>query len=242
MTMNMHDEIAIVTGASRGLGLALSHALARYGAKVAMLARDEDALTRAAREVGEHGEVLAIAVDIGDPSQTPSIAARVAARFGPATIVVHNASTLGAVPLQLLADTDPRVFASTMATNLIGPFALSHAVVGSMVLRGHGTLVHISSDAAVEPYPRWGAYAVSKAGLDHLARIWAAELDGTGVRVLAIDPGEMDTQMHADAIPDADRGALARPSDVAARIVALLGRRERALPVRVQAADIEVTA
>lgn len=239
--MDIRNEVALITGASRGLGFALAQSLARHGAKVAMVARDEDALARAAREVGMDGEVLAIAADVGDATQAPSIAARVAARFGPTTLLVHNASTLGAVPLQLLADTDPRTFAATLATNLTGPFALTHAVIGAMVLRGHGTLVHVSSDAAIEAYPRWGAYAVSKAGLDHLARTWAAELEGTGVRVLAIDPGEMDTQMHADAIPDADRATLARPSEVAARIVALLRRRDRGLTVRVRAADGEVT-
>jgi NAD(P)-dependent dehydrogenase (short-subunit alcohol dehydrogenase family) len=88
-----------------------------------------------------------------------------------------------------------------------------------MVLRGWGTFVFISSDAAVEAYPTWGAYGASKAALDHLGRIWAEELAGTGVRVVAVDPGEMDTRMHADAVPDADRSALASPDDVARRIV-----------------------
>jgi NAD(P)-dependent dehydrogenase (short-subunit alcohol dehydrogenase family) len=82
--------------------------------------------------------------------------------------------------------------------------------------------VHVSSDAATSPYPRWGAYSAAKAAQDHLSRILAAELDGTGVRILAVDPGEMDTVMHADAIPDADRGTLARPADVAAAIVGMI--------------------
>jgi NAD(P)-dependent dehydrogenase (short-subunit alcohol dehydrogenase family) len=97
-----------------------------------------------------------------------------------------------------------------------------------MALRGAGTVVHISSDAAVEPYPTWGAYGISKAAQDHLSRILAAELQGTGVRVLAVDPGEMDTVMHAAAIPDADRATLARPSEVAARIVQMVEHPDRA--------------
>jgi NAD(P)-dependent dehydrogenase (short-subunit alcohol dehydrogenase family) len=83
-------------------------------------------------------------------------------------------------------------------------------------------VVFVSSDAAVEGYPTWGAYGASKAGLDQLARVWAAELAGTGVRVVSIDPGDMDTPMHAAAIPDADPASLRRPEDVAARIAELL--------------------
>jgi NAD(P)-dependent dehydrogenase (short-subunit alcohol dehydrogenase family) len=91
-----------------------------------------------------------------------------------------------------------------------------------MVLRGRGLVVHLSSDAATHAYPTWGPYGASKAALDHLARVWAAELAGTGVRFLGVDPGEMDTQMHADAIPDADRAALARPEAVASKLVAMI--------------------
>jgi len=83
-------------------------------------------------------------------------------------------------------------------------------------------VVHVSSDAATSAYPRWGAYGVSKAALDHLARIWAAELSGSGVRFYSIDPGEMDTAMHAAALPEADPASLARPEEVAARIVSFL--------------------
>jgi NAD(P)-dependent dehydrogenase (short-subunit alcohol dehydrogenase family) len=97
-----------------------------------------------------------------------------------------------------------------------------------MALRGSGVIVHVSSDAAVEPYPRWGAYSVSKAAQDHLSRILAAELEGTGVRVLSVDPGEMDTAMHAAALPDADRETLARPADVAARLVQMIESPARA--------------
>jgi NAD(P)-dependent dehydrogenase (short-subunit alcohol dehydrogenase family) len=112
--------------------------------------------------------------------------------------------------------------------NLVGPFRLSKVVAGSMALRRRGVVVNLSSDAAVEPYPTWGAYAASKAALDHLGRVWAAELAEHGVRVLAVDPGEMDTRMHADAIPDADRSTLADPDDIARRIVAMIETEQRA--------------
>lgn len=211
----------LVSGASRGLGLALAHRAAAAGAAVAMIARDADALAQAAAAVREHGNpVLALVADVAERTRVPAIVAEIAATLGPPSIVIHNASSLGTVPLPLLADTAPEVFDHTFAVNVLAPFRLSHAVVGAMVLAGRGLLVHISSDAAVEAYPRWGAYGASKAALDHLARIWDAELTGTGVASLAIDPGEMDTAMHADAIPDADRSSLQQPDDVAARIVA----------------------
>jgi NAD(P)-dependent dehydrogenase (short-subunit alcohol dehydrogenase family) len=111
-----------------------------------------------------------------------------------------------------------------LEVNLLGPFRLSKAVLGNMLVRGAGLVVHVSSDAATSAYPGWGAYGVSKAALDHLGRIWAAELEGSGVSFVSLDPGEMDTEMHRAALPDADPATLARPADVAARIVRWLGR------------------
>jgi NAD(P)-dependent dehydrogenase (short-subunit alcohol dehydrogenase family) len=109
-----------------------------------------------------------------------------------------------------------------------------------MVLRGRGVVVHVSSDAATSAYPRWGSYGVSKAALDHLNRVWAAELEGTGVRFVSVDPGEMNTRMHADALPEADPATLADPSRVAARIVSLVRREERVPSgARVEAASFE---
>ena len=114
------------------------------------------------------------------------------------------------MPLRLLLDTDCEDLERALAVNLVGPFRLTKALAGPMVLRGRGTIVNITSDAATEAYERWGAYGASKAALEQLGRVWAAELAGTGVRVLTVDPGEMDTRMHADAIPDADRAAAGR--------------------------------
>jgi NAD(P)-dependent dehydrogenase (short-subunit alcohol dehydrogenase family) len=142
---------------------------------------------------------------------------------------VHGASTLGPTPLRLLLDTECEDLDAVLQTNLVGPFRLTKIVAGAMALRGSGVVVHVSSDAAVAAYPRWGAYSVSKAAQDHLNRLWAAELAQTGVRFFSVDPGEMDTEMHAAAMPEADRGALARPEQIArriARLVADAGRLE----------------
>ncbi|HWW92866.1 MAG TPA: SDR family oxidoreductase, partial [Vicinamibacteria bacterium] len=105
-------------------------------------------------------------------------------------------------------------------------FRLTKAVAGAMLVRGRGLVLHISSDAAVVGYPRWGAYGISKAALDHLARIAAAELQGTGVRFLSLDPGEMNTGMHADAVPEADPASLHDPTRVAERILAVIEHAE----------------
>jgi NAD(P)-dependent dehydrogenase (short-subunit alcohol dehydrogenase family) len=127
--------------------------------------------------------------------------------------------------LRLLLDTECEDLAAVLETNLVGPFRLTRVIAGAMALRGSGVVVHVSSDAAVAAYPRWGAYGVSKAALDHLSQSWAVEVPG--VRFFTVDPGEMDTEMHAAAVPDADRSRLARPEDVARRIAHMIADCER---------------
>lgn len=219
----------LITGASRGLGEALARWFAARGARVGMVARSKEALARAAEamKVVSGGAVEIIAADVGDKEATYAIAAAAAERIGPVELLIHCASTLGPLPMPVLLDTACEDLAAVLETNLIGPFRLTKAVLGPMLLHGRGTVVFISSDAAVNGYPRWGAYGVSKAAQDHLARIWAAELEGTGVRFLNIDPGDMNTQMHADAIPDADPATLLDPQVVAERIGVILDQRER---------------
>ena len=221
--MKIQGTGALVTGASRGLGRALAEALAAKGARVAMVARDAGPLADAVATIRARGGIAhAIAGDISDKDAVHKIAGQAQGLVGEIGIAIHNASSLGPVPLRLLLDTECEDLAAVLETNLVGPFRLTKVLAGAMVLRGAGTIVHVSSDAAVEPYPRWGAYGASKAAQDHLARILGAELEGTGVRVIAVDPGEMDTKMHADAVPDADRASLQRPADVAARIVQMI--------------------
>jgi NAD(P)-dependent dehydrogenase (short-subunit alcohol dehydrogenase family) len=225
--MDLRGAAAVVTGGSRGLGAALGEALARRGARVVLVARGGEALeSSVARIRAQGGEAHGLAEDMGDKEAIHRIAGASAALVGPIDLLVHNASTLGPVPLRLLLDTDCEDLEAALAVNLVGPFRLTKAIAGGMALRGRGVVVHVSSDAAVSAYPRWGAYAVSKAALDHLNRTWAAELEGTGVRFLSVDPGEMKTKMHADAIPECDPSTLADPADVAARIVRLIERAE----------------
>ena len=166
--------------------------------------------------------------DLGNKEDIYPLAGAANALVGPIELLIHNASELGPTPLRLLLDTECEDFEHVLGVNLLGPFRLSRVIGGSMALRERGTILHVSSDAAVNAYPNWGAYSVSKAALDHLARLFAAELDARGVRSFSVDPGEMDTRMHAAALPDADPSKLARPAEVAAQIVSLL--RARALP------------
>jgi NAD(P)-dependent dehydrogenase (short-subunit alcohol dehydrogenase family) len=233
--MELKGTSVLVTGGSRGLGAALVHALAREGARVVAVARGKEALeevVNAARAEG--GEVHALVADVADKDATYAIAGSAAALVGPVEVLIHNASTLGALPMPVLLDTECEDLQQVLEVNVVGPFRLTKAVAGSMALRGRGTVVHITSDAAVNAYPGWGAYGVSKAALEHLGRIWGAELEGKGVRFVTVDPGEMDTKMHADAIPDADRASLARPGEVARKIVQVL--KEAAPPARVEVA------
>ena len=221
--MRVEGAAALVTGGSRGLGAALGRELARRKARVVLVARggrDLDAVVADIRASG--GEAHGLVADVGQKDAVHPLVGAAAALVGPLDLLVHDASTLGKVPLRELAETECEELARVLEVNLVGPFRLTKAVVGSMVLRGRGLVIGITSDAGVVGYPRWGAYGVSKAALDHLMRTWAAELEGTGVRFLSLDPGEMDTAMHAEAMPDADRSTLGSPAEVASRVVDLL--------------------
>jgi NAD(P)-dependent dehydrogenase (short-subunit alcohol dehydrogenase family) len=221
--MDLKGKAALVTGASRGLGRALCAELAGAGARVVMVARSAPELEAAAAEIREKGgNVHALAFDVSRKEDVYPLAGAAAALVGPIDLLVHNASALGPTPLRLLLDTDCEDLQRVLETNVVGPFRLSKAIGGSMALRKAGTILHISSDASVNAYERWGAYSVSKAALDHLSRLWAAELGERGVRVLSVDPGEMDTVMHRDALPESDPTTLLRPETVARSIVKIL--------------------
>ncbi len=221
--MELMGKSVLVTGASRGLGRALAEQLAAAGARVVLVARSQSELEQAAQSIrAAGGEAHALAYDVGRKEDIYPLAGAAAALVGPIDLLIHNASNLGPTPLRLLLDTDCEDLSRVLETNLLGPFRMSKAIAGSMALRKTGCIVHISSDASVNAYQHWGAYSVSKAALDHLSRLWAAELAERGVRVLSIDPGEMDTQMHRAALPDADPQALAQPAQVAARILELI--------------------
>lgn len=219
----LREKSVVVTGASQGLGRALAIQLAQQGAKVVLVARQATRLEQVVQEIRAQGGIaFGIAADVGDKESIYPIVGQATALAGPIDVLINNASTLGPTPLRLLLDTDCEDFERALQVNTLGPFRLLKAVAGSMILRHTGVIVNLSSDAAVEAYPTWGIYSASKAALDHLTRIVGAELQDTAVRFFSVDPGEMNTQMHADAMPDADPDTLPDPQTVAATIVTMI--------------------
>jgi NAD(P)-dependent dehydrogenase (short-subunit alcohol dehydrogenase family) len=224
------DIRVAITGGTSGLGLSLVRELLDRGAKVALVARSRNRVECVVQELpAAHG----IVGDVSRKEDIHPIMMQILGALGGLDVLINNASDLGPIPLQLLADTECEDIERTLATNLLGPFRLTKAMLGSLAASARegrvAVVVNVSSDAAIHAYSRWGAYGASKAALLHLSRIWGEELSLEGVRVLSIDPGDMDTPLHAAAVPDADRSTLKRP-EVAAReladvVAAVLSRR-----------------
>lgn len=209
-----------VTGGTAGLGLALVEELRSRGARVAFVARDRANVERVARDLrGARG----IVGDVSRKADAYPIALQVAGALGGLDVLVNSASSLGPPRLEQLADTECEDLEQALATNVLGPFRLTRALLGSLAAsarEGTGAVVlNVSSDAAVSPYARWGAYAASKAALHQMTRVWDEELRAQGIHFLSIDPGDMDTQLHRLAVPDADPASL-KPPRIAARELA----------------------
>lgn len=205
-----------ITGGTSGLGLALVREWHLRGARAAFVARTRENVERVERELAGS---IGIVGDIAAKADIHRIALQVAGRLGGLDVLVNNASSLGPVPLAPLADTDCEALEAALAANLVGPFRLTKALLGALraaASEGTGAVVlNISSDAAINAYAGWGAYGASKAALHHMSAIWSEELRPEGVRMISRDPGDMDTPLHAIAVPDADRTALKRPEEAA---------------------------
>jgi len=215
-----------ITGGTSGLGLALVDRLHKAGARVAFVARGRDRVEAVQRRYpGTHG----IVGDISSKDAIYAIALQMLGELGGLDVLVNNASDLGPAPLALLGDTECEELERALATNLVGPFRLTKAVLGALAAsarEGRGAVVlNVSSDAALNAYPTWGAYGASKAALHHMTRVWDEELREQGVRFLSLDPGDMDTPLHAAAVPDADRTQLKQPTDAARELADAIGER-----------------
>ncbi len=211
--MSSNPPVAVITGASRGLGAALSSELARRGWLLVLDARDDVAL-RAAAPAG----AVVVPGDVTDPAHRQRLAEE-AGRLGGATLLVNNASTIGASPLPALAEIPVEVLDDILFTNVVAPVALTQALLPQ--LRAHaGRVLNISSDAAVEAYPTWGGYGASKAALDQVSRVLAEEQPE--LHVYAVDPGDMRTQLHQDAFPGEDISDRPEPEEVVPALLLLV--------------------
>lgn len=216
------DKRIVVTGGTSGLGLALTRALAERGAKVGVVARRRDRVL--ALEAEQPAAIVGVVGDVASKTDVHPIAMQLVGRLGGVDVLVHNASSLGPSPLRPWADTECEDLELALATNLVGPHRLTRALLGPLLEARPGVVVAISSDAAVSAYPGWGAYSASKAALLHATRIWDEELRARGVRFVSFDPGDMDTPLHAEALPGADPTTLKRPEASAAELVSLVER------------------
>jgi NAD(P)-dependent dehydrogenase (short-subunit alcohol dehydrogenase family) len=199
------------------LGRALVLQFARQGSDLIINSRAYSAkalheTSRAAEGLG--AQVLAVSADVSSRADVERLAAEALAQFGRVDVLVNNASALGPTPMPYLTDYPIEHFEQVLRTNVIAPFLLTRALVGQMLARGTGSIINVSSDAGVVGYPAWGAYGISKAALDQLTRTWAAELEGTGVRINSVDPGNMDTEMHRLAEPGEDPEQWTQPEAV----------------------------
>jgi NAD(P)-dependent dehydrogenase (short-subunit alcohol dehydrogenase family) len=206
---------AIITGASRGLGLALARALAQRHWALVLNARGTADLERAARELGAITEVVAVPGDVADPAHRMAV---VHAAGPEIDVLVNNASVLGPSPQPALAQYPLEVLEQVYRVNVLAPLALAQLVLPRVP--DGGAIVNVTSDAAVEPYEGWGGYGSSKAALEQLSAILAAEQPS--VRVYTVDPGDMRTRMHQEAFPGEDISDRPPPEESVPGLLALI--------------------
>ena len=212
----------MISGASRGLGRSLALVAAREGASLALCARHAETLEAVAETCRQQGgQVIAVIADVSDARDVERFAATALERFDGVDVLVNNAADLGPLPTPQLTDAPSSALEDVLRANVLGPLRLTQAVIGGMLLRNRGLVINISTDAAIIGFAGLGLYSASKAALDALTRSWAAELQHTSVRVISVDPGDMNTVMHFDADPEADPADLVNPDDVAERMLVL---------------------
>lgn len=205
------QTVALITGASRGLGLEIAREYARHGYGLILTARGRESLEDVSRELATVTAVLAIPGDVADGDHAAFLVRAALDRFSHIDVLVNNASELGPSPMPPLEVFPIQALRTVLDVNLSAPLHLAQLVLPGMKARGHGIIINVTSDAGMEAYPGWGGYGASKAALEHLSRTLAVEFEGTGVHVYVVDPGDMNTQMHRDAEPAADLSELPTP-------------------------------
>ena len=232
-----HTPLALITGASRGLGAALADGLARQGWRLVIDARTEAELSTTADALSRLTTVVAIAGDVVDDDHRAALAAA-AKGLGGADLLVNNASTLGASPPPALADFPLPALLETFEVNVLAPIALTQLVLPQLRLAPAGGVLNISSDAAVEAYAGWGGYGAAKAALDHAGAVLAVE--EPGLRVWSVDPGDLRTRLQQEAFPGEDISDRPLPETVVPQLLELLW--DRPPSGRYRAADLAAGA
>ena len=215
-------RVAIVTGGSKGFGRALTAGLLREGWAVVTDARHADELDASAHQLAaEGGRLVALAGDITDPAHQAALLDAVAG-LGPLELIVNSAGGLGPSPLPSLAEYPTASLDELFHINVVAPLQLLQRALPQL-RANHGTVVNVTSDAAVEGYPGWGGYGATKAAFEQLSRVLAAE--EPDVAVYWVDPGDMRTQMHQDAFPGEDISDRPLPEDSVPGMLVLLADR-----------------
>lgn len=225
MSRRLEGKAALVTGASRGIGLGIAKAFAREGASVFLCARGAVALREAAGEM--EGDVSYLAVDVSDPKDAERLVAKALERFPDLEILVNNASILG--KRGPIAELDVATWDEVIRVNTSSLFYVTRPLIPHLVSRGRGSIINVSSSVGRKGKPNWGAYAVSKFGLEGFTQVLAAELEPKGVRVNSVNPGATRTDMRAEAYPDEDPVTLPTPEDIAEIFVYLASDESRAV-------------
>ncbi|HVH30187.1 MAG TPA: SDR family oxidoreductase [bacterium] len=224
--MQLRDRVAVITGASKGLGREIARLYARRGVKLVLVARGAADLQKAADEFRGVTDALAIPADVGEDAE--QIAQSALDRFGRVDILINNASEIGPSPMPALDAYPWDALLRVLRINVVAPLHLIQLLLPQMKERGAGVIVNVTSDAGVNAYAGWGGYGASKAALEHLSRTLAVELDATGIRVYVVDPGDMNTEMHRRAEPGVDLAHLPGPEVPAPAFVRLVEDEELA--------------
>ena len=214
----LQGKYALITGASQGLGREIAIAYAREGvAGIAIVARDGQRLSEVSdrlKEIAPQTKVLSVVADLVHQDDIERVIATTLNEFnGQLDVLINNASALGPSPMPFLLDYPLEDFRNVINTNLIAPFLLIKKALPAMIENG-GSIINVTSDAGVTGYPGWGAYGISKFGIEGMSQTWAAELEDSDVRVNWVDPGNMNTAMHRAAEPEEDPTQWADPAEV----------------------------
>ncbi len=213
MSKRLEGKAALVTGASKGIGKGIAKVFLDEGASVFLCARGEHQLAKTADELSSRGEVSFLAADVADPGDAERLGLRAVETFPHLSILLNNASILG--KRQAIADVDIDTWDDVLRVNTSSLFYVTKPLVPHFVERGDGSIINVSSSVGRRGKPNWGAYAVSKFGLEGFTQVLAAELEPRGVRVNSVNPGATRTDMRASAYPDEDPTTLPTPEDIA---------------------------